>query len=101
MKYAIGIGPLDSAIGRLPQEVLESKAGGGNFPTVCFVRDTQVSGVSLHVEVAANLDFTTDLGTTVVSTEDLGNGLERVCVRSNARFSEQTRQFFRLRASEE
>jgi hypothetical protein len=101
IKYAIGIGPLESAIGRIPQEVLESKVGDESYPTVCFVRDTKASGVTLHVDVAANLNFTTDLGTTVVSTEDLGNGLERVCVRSNARFSEQTRQFFRLRASEE
>jgi hypothetical protein len=101
VKYAIGVGPLDSAAGRIPQEVLESTADDENYPTVCFVRDTSAAGVTLQVEVAADLDFTADLGTTLVSTEDLGNGLERVCVRSNARFSDQTRQFFRLGATEE
>jgi hypothetical protein len=36
---------------------------------------------------------------TVVSTEDLDNGPERVGLRSNARFSDHTRQFFRLPAT--
>jgi len=100
VKYAIGIGPLDSAAGRIPQEVLESDVEDETYPTVCFVRDTTTSGVALHIEVATDLDFAADLGSTVVSTEDLGGGLERVCVRSNARFSDHPRQFFRLGANE-
>jgi len=101
VKFAIGIGPLDSAAGRIPQEVLESTVNDETYPVVCFVRDTSVTGVTLRVEVATDLEFTTDLGSTVISTEDLGGGLERVCVRSNAGFADFTRQFFRLGASGE
>jgi len=101
VKYAIGIGPLDSAAGRIPQSVLESTVDDETYPTVCFVRDTSATGVALHIEVATDLDFSTDLGSTVISTEDLGGGLERVCVRSNSRFADHTRQFFRLGAGEE
>ena len=43
-----------------------------------------------------HLDFTADLGSTVIDIEDLGDGTERVTVRSNASFASQARQFFRL-----
>ena len=101
IKFAIGVGPLDSAAGRIPQGVLESTVDDETYPTVCFTRDTTAVGVALHVDVATDLTFAADLGTTVISTEDLGGGLERVCVRSNARFSDHPRQFFRLGASEQ
>jgi hypothetical protein len=100
VKYAIGVGPLDPAAGRIPQEVVEGSVNDETYPVVCFVRDTGATGVTIRVEVANDLDFTTDLGSTVISTEDLGNGLEQVCVRSNARFAEHSRQFFRLAVSE-
>jgi hypothetical protein len=37
----------------------------------------------------------------VISTEDLGDGTERVCVRSNASFASQNKQFFRLKVTED
>ncbi len=101
IKFAIGVGPLDSAAGRIPQEVLESNVNDETYPVVCFVRDTTVTGVTMQVEVATDLDFTVDLGSTVVSTEDLGGGLEKICVRSNARFADHAKQFFRLKVDEE
>lgn len=97
IKFAIGIGPLDSAAGRIPQEVVAGLAGDESFPVVTFVRDTNAAGVVMQVEVAADLEFTGDLGSTVVGSEDLGGGLERVTLRSNARFSDQPKQFFRLK----
>lgn len=101
VKYAIGVGPLDSAAGRIPQEVVSGSVDDENYPVVCFIRDTNATGVAIQVEVATDLDFTTNLGSTVISTEGLGGGLERVCVRSNARFADHASQFFRLKVSEE
>ncbi|HSP42806.1 MAG TPA: hypothetical protein VLO11_08050 [Luteolibacter sp.] len=101
VKFAVGVGPLESAAGRIPQEVLESTVNDESYPTVCFVRDTTAVGVTLQIEVAADLDFTTVLGSTVVSTQDLGNGLEQICVRSNVRFADATKQFFRITVSGE
>ncbi|HSP42805.1 MAG TPA: hypothetical protein VLO11_08045 [Luteolibacter sp.] len=101
VKYAIGVGPLDSAAGRIPQEVVEGSVEDEIYPVVSFVRDTAASGIDMRVEVANDLDFAIDLGTTVVSTEDLGDGTERVTVRSNARFADAAKQFFRLKVSGE
>ncbi|MGB6219544.1 hypothetical protein [Haloferula sp.] len=101
IKYAIGIGPLESAAERIPQEVAQISVADETYPLVCFTRDTSAIGISARIEVAASLDFATDLGVTVISTEDLGNGLERICVRSNVPYSDQLRQFFRLKVSEE
>jgi hypothetical protein len=96
VKYAIGVGPLDSAFGRIPQQVVEGSGDDEGYPVVSFIRDTAATGVTMQVEVATGLDFATNLGSTIVSVEDLGNGTERVSVRSNARFSDHLRQFFRL-----
>lgn len=38
VKYAIGLGPLDSAAGRIPQKVLQSTVNDESYPTVCFAR---------------------------------------------------------------
>jgi hypothetical protein len=96
VKYAIGVGPLDSAAGRIPQEVVEGSVNDETYPVVSFVRDKSATGVAMQVEAATGLDFASDLGTTVISTEDLGDGTERITVRSNARFADHARQFFRL-----
>jgi sugar lactone lactonase YvrE len=96
VKYAIGIGPLDSAAGRIPQEVIEGDGVNEGYPVVSFVRVKDLVGITMGVEVSTGLDFATDLGSTAISVEDLGDGTERVSVRSNARFSDHARQFFRL-----
>lgn len=101
MKYALGVAPLASAEARLPSKVVEGSGADKGFPVVCYIRDTGVSGVSIQVQVATDLDFSTDLGSTVVSRENLGNGTERVCVRSNASFASKNRQFFRLKVTED
>jgi hypothetical protein len=101
IKYAIGIGPLDSAAGRIPQSVVEGSATEEGYPLVSFIRATTAPGVALKIQSSTTLDFADDLGVTVVSTEPLGDGTERVTVRSNARFRDHSRQFFRLEAREE
>jgi hypothetical protein len=79
---------------------VEGQGGDTGFPTVSFIRVKDLAGALIEVEVSADLDFSNDLGSTVIDTEDLGNGTERVTIRSNASFSSQTKQFFRLKVSE-
>lgn len=100
IKYALGVSPLESANARLPSKVVEGQGGDTGFPTVSFIRIKDLAGALIEVEVSADLDFSNDLGSTVIDTEDLGNGTERVTIRSNASFSSQTKQFFRLKVSE-
>lgn len=101
VKYALGVAPLASAEARLPSKIVEGNGANEGFPVVCYIRDTSVTGVSIQVQVATDLGFSTDLGSTVVSRENLGNGTERVCVRSNASFASKNRQFFRLKVTED
>lgn len=99
IKYALGISPLESANARLPSKVVEGLGGDAGFPVVSFIRVKDLAGAPIEVEVSADLDFTNGLGSTVINTEDLGDGTERITVRSNATFSSQTRQFFRLKVT--
>jgi hypothetical protein len=101
VKFAVGVGPLESAADRIPQTVVEGTGLDVGFPVVSFVRNTSATGISMQIEVSDELDFSTDLGATVVSAEDLGDGTERVTVRSNALFAAQNKQFFRLLVREE
>ena len=101
VKYSSGIAPLASAETRLPSQILEGNGSATGFPVVCCIRDTRVSGDSIQVRVGYDLSSSTDLGSTVVATEDLGDGTERVCVRSNASFASQNKQFFRLEVTED
>src|SRR5690606_5876752 len=96
VKYSIGVGPLESASGRIPEAVFEGVDGDEGYPVVSYVRDTLAAGVTMGVAVSADLDFVTDLGSTVITTEDLGGGLERISVRSNASCAVHKRQFFKL-----
>lgn len=59
-----------------------------------------VGGYSFHFQYHFSTQFATDLGFTIVSVEDLGDGIERVYVRSNAGFANHGRQYFRLMVSE-
>jgi len=95
VKYAVGVNPLESALGRLPEMVVEG-TGIDAYPEVCFIRDTSAGGVTSRVQASQDLTFDTEIGTTIVSTEDLGGGLERICIRSNEPFGQLTKQFFRL-----
>ncbi len=100
VKYAVGGEPFENVFDRLPV-VGETVVGNEVYPTVSFIRNTGAEGIVVDVEVAADLDFTTDLGSTLVSTEDLGDGTERITIRSNASYTSQPRQFLRLRVTEE
>lgn len=53
------------------------------------------------MEVCVDLDFDDIIGTTLIGIEDVGDGTERVTVRSNATFASLTTQFFRLKVTED
>jgi hypothetical protein len=83
-------------LGFIPQEVTRGTGTAADFPTVSFVRRKGLIGVAVNVEVGTSLDFTTTtLGAAITAVQDLGNGTERVTVRSTA----PAKQFFRLNVS--
>jgi hypothetical protein len=101
VKFALGIPPLQSANARLPSEVVQGQGDDEGFPVVSYIRVKNLTGLTIEVEVCADLDFTEIIGTTLLGTEDLGDGTERVTVRSNATFASLTTQFFRLKVVED
>lgn len=101
VKYAVGGDPLGNVFDRLPAVGDAWEDDDETYPTVSYIRDTGALGVTVGVEVAADLGFGVDLGSTVVSSEALGDGTVRITVRSNASFASQPKQFFRLRVTED
>ncbi|QTN32881.1 hypothetical protein HZ994_11270 [Akkermansiaceae bacterium] len=101
IKYALGIPPLESAGERLPSRVVEGQGDDDGFPVVSYIRVKDLTGAAIQLQVSDDLGFANDLGSTVIGTEDLGDGTERVTLRSNAAFTSRTKQFFRLRVAEE
>lgn len=99
VKYALGVNPLESARHRLPAKVVEAVQGEEGYPAVTYIRDKGATGVTITVEISASLEFPGGIGSTLVSAEDLGDGTERVTVRSNATFASLSKQFFRLKAA--
>lgn len=100
LKYALGVLPLESANSRLPSKVVEGAGDNEGFPVASYIRVKDLPRITIQMQVSADLGFTNDLGTTLISTQDLGNGTERVTIRSNASFSSKAKQFFRLSVSE-
>jgi hypothetical protein len=99
VKYALGVLPLESAAARLPVETTVEE-GGQTYPAVTFVRSRNAPGVSIVVDAASTVEFNDDLGVTTVSVEDLGNGTERVTIRSNTSVIAQGLQFFRINVTQ-
>lgn len=73
-----------------------SQVGGTDYPAVSLVRRAAVGEISLEVRVASSVDFMDDLGSTVVSASPLGDGFERVVLRSNQPTTQDSAQFFRF-----
>lgn len=76
--------------------VKEEFVGNNHHPAVTLLRRSVTGTAQLEVRVSSSLDFADDLGSTVVSTTPLGNGLEQVVIRSNRAANEAPRQFFRF-----
>ena len=96
IKYALGLGPMDSATGHLPTP---STGAANEFPTIRFVRKKGLSpGIAVKVEIASSLTFADKIAGMITAIEDLGGGNERVTFRSSIPFtgSTTTAQFFRV-----
>jgi uncharacterized delta-60 repeat protein len=76
--------------------VANVNVSGVDYPAVTIVRRQDAGSAQLTTRVASSVLFTDALGSTVVSTTPLGNGFERVVIRSNAPEAGQQNQFFRF-----
>jgi hypothetical protein len=94
-EFYYGTPPIDGAAG--PVFVVSTETVGGlGYPAVTMVRRQATDGITFGAAASSSVDFTDDLGTTVVSTTPLGDGFERVLIRSGTASTVQATQFFRF-----
>lgn len=79
-----------------PFECLMLPANGGYHAAIAFQRRQDLSGLSLEVEIASTLDFTDATPAEIISTTPLGNGFERVVMRSPEPVGPRPTAFFRI-----
>jgi hypothetical protein len=81
-EYAFGTNPMQA--GSKPQ--LEQKSvsvAAQSYPAVTYIRNKNATGVTIQIRASNSVTFDTQAETVEVTpAEDLGNGLERVTVRS-------------------
>lgn len=94
-EYYFGSNPTSAGSGNKPTETTVN-SGGQNYPALTFIRSKTASGVTLIPQASTSLSFGTLLGTTVESVVDLGDGTERVTIRSNTTITAQPSQFLRI-----
>ncbi|MEI9866006.1 MAG: hypothetical protein WDN00_15930 [Limisphaerales bacterium] len=81
-EYYFGSNPTSAASGA-PPTVISVNSGGQSYPAITFIRSQNVSGITLIPQVSSTVQFGNSLGSTLDSVVDLGNGTERVTIRSN------------------
>ena len=94
-EYYFDTNPTNSASGSQPA-VANVNVAGTNYPAITFVRSQSAIGVTLIPQVSSSVLFADSLGSTVESVVDLGNGTERVTIRSNVSIAAQSTQFLRI-----
>jgi len=97
-EYYFGSDPLNTSSGAQPAETTVN-SGGQDYPAITFIRSKNATGVTLIPEVSSSVLFDDSLGSTVESSVDLGDGTERVTIRSNVSTAAQTTQFLRIQLS--
>ncbi len=95
LEYALGGNPMVAGSGEWPAGV-EVEADGIRYPAVRFTRNRAANGVEITVSASTTLLFATPLPV-VESVEDLGNGVDRVTVRSTQPLSGVETFFFQTR----
>lgn len=98
VEYAFGSDPTTNTSGELPQATIQDDTGT-EYPAVTFIRDTNVSSVTITVEAASDIGFVNMLAT-VETTESLGNGLERVTIRVTTPAASIDKVYFRTNVVE-
>ncbi len=97
-EYYFASNPTNASSGAQPTAT-SVDGGGQDYPAITFIRSKSATGVTLIPQVSSNVQFSNSLGATVASVVDLGNGTERVTIRSNVSMASQTAQFLRIQLS--
>ncbi|MEI9961387.1 MAG: delta-60 repeat domain-containing protein [Limisphaerales bacterium] len=97
-EYYFASNPTNAASGAQPTAT-SVDVGGQDYPAITFIRSKSATGVTLIPQVSSNVQFSNSLGSTIASVVDLGNGTERVTIRSNVSMASQTAQFLRIQLS--
>ena len=97
VEFAFGTHPMQSQSRALPANRTHSE-GGMEYPAVTFIRRKSLNGANIVVEAFTGIPFGAPAGTTQVGQpEDLGDGTERVMIRSQTPLRDTQRYFFRTR----
>ncbi len=73
-----------------------ANVGGQFYPVMAFIRSKTATGVTAITQASATVGFTNPIATVEHSITDLGDGTERVLVRSTVSTAVQPTQFMRL-----
>lgn len=92
LEFAMGFNPTNAASGQLPQANGTVEVSGQLYPTLKYLRSMTASATS-QIKVLNSLSGGIELGHTVASVINIGNGQEEVVIRSNASFATQPVQF--------
>lgn len=97
VEFAFGTHPMQAQSRALPANRRHSE-GGVDYPAVTLVRRKSLNGANIVVEAFTSIPFGAPAGTTQVGpSEDLGDGTERVTIRSQTPLRDAQRHFFRTR----
>jgi hypothetical protein len=91
-EFALGSNPMGENDDRAPAGTVVD-VEGQLYPAVTYTRSTTAAGAQVQVEAASDLVFESTLELVEVSVEDLGDGTERVTVRTASPSEGET--FFR------
>jgi len=97
-EYYFGSNPTNAASGAQPAAT-SVNVSGQNYPAITFIRSRNVTGVTLIPQISSTVLFGDSLGSTIQSIVDLGNGTERVTIRSNISMTALAAQFLRIQLS--
>jgi hypothetical protein len=82
-EYAFGGNPNGDSSGRLPAAT-EVDDAGTMYPALTYVRNKTAVGGFIDVAAATDLEFATPITLVVASVVDLGDGTERITVRTES-----------------
>jgi hypothetical protein len=92
VEFALGSNPNGENDDRAPAGTVVD-VDGQLYPAVTYTRNTTAAGAEVQVEASIDLGFEAELELVVVSVVDLGDGTERVTVRTASPSEAET--FFR------
>jgi hypothetical protein len=97
VEFALGTDPLSASASQKPHS-LDIQNNGETHAGIQFTRNKNASGV--RIEITASNSVTANSNETVEeSVEDLGNGIERVTVRSTRPLAQVSQLFFVVRVA--